>query len=122
VEEINRRNEDMGMPRFTLRVGINTGTVIVGSLGSTERMKYTTVGDVVNTAARLEAFQKKSFREEDRRAYRVLVGAEARERLGPNYRVESLGRHRLPGKSAECAIFSIKSKINYIQRDDGESI
>ena len=112
VEEINRRNEDMGMPRFTLRVGINTGTVIVGSLGSTERMKYTTVGDVVNTAARLEAFQKKNFREEDRRAYRVLVSLETRKRLGADYRIEALGDHRLPGKTSETPLFSIKGKTN----------
>ena len=112
VEDINRRNASTGMPRFTLRVGINTGTVIVGSLGSTERMKYTTVGDVVNTAARLEAFQKKNFREEDRSACRILIGPETRKRLGADYRIEALGDHRLPGKSADIPLFSIKEKNN----------
>jgi class 3 adenylate cyclase len=40
-------------PQVKVRVGIATGRVVAGCLGSAQRMKYTTIGDVVNTAARL---------------------------------------------------------------------
>ncbi len=110
VEAINRENAAKNLPTFTLRVGINTGTVIVGSLGSTERMKYTTVGDVVNTAARLEAFQKRDFKSGRNSAFRILVSEETRNRVKSFFEIEALGAHRLPGKTAKTPIFRIVRK------------
>ena len=43
------------MDRFQMRIGLNTGTVVVGSLGSDLHMEYLAIGDAVNLAARLQS-------------------------------------------------------------------
>ena len=47
-----------GKPEMKVRIGINTGIVVVGNMGSTMRFDYTVIGDNVNLAARLEAANK----------------------------------------------------------------
>ena len=52
--------KQQGMPTARMRIGIFTGPAVAGSLGSAQRLKYTTVGDTVNIAARLESYDKDS--------------------------------------------------------------
>jgi hypothetical protein len=65
-----------------------------------EGRSYTTVGDTVNVAARLESFEKESFaREPEERVVRILVAESTRARLGPQYVSEEIGEMLLKGKS-----------------------
>ena len=99
LEVMNREWEAAGLPRISMRVGISTGEVVAGCLGSTQRMKFTTLGDVVNTAARLETYGKDdpSITAEDSTC-RVLISEETARRLGDAYVVEAVGSLKLKGK------------------------
>ncbi len=107
---LGRLNSDLAshdLPPFRLRIGIATGTAIAGNLGSAQRMKYTTVGDVVNTAARLESFDKDSFRHEAGHEFRVLISESTYHYLVSEYLTTSLGRCKLHGKKKTMAVYRI---------------
>ncbi|MCP3876371.1 MAG: adenylate/guanylate cyclase domain-containing protein [Desulfobacteraceae bacterium] len=55
LEDLNEEIIQSGYPRLEMGIGINTGNVIVGNIGSQLRMKYGIVGSTVNTAARIES-------------------------------------------------------------------
>ncbi len=56
MQEVNRRYVQAGFPAVEMGIGMNTGEVIVGNIGSSKRTKYGVVGRVVNTASRIESY------------------------------------------------------------------
>ncbi|MGD2056350.1 MAG: adenylate/guanylate cyclase domain-containing protein, partial [Gammaproteobacteria bacterium] len=79
-------------------------------------MKYTTIGDTVNTAARLESYGKElPEMEASEGACRILVGESTAMRLGSDYRVESVGRLELKGKAESVSVYKLMGKLQ-----DGE--
>jgi len=58
MQELNANLSDRGLPNIDICIGINTGNMSVGNMGSEFRMAYTAIGDSVNLAARLEALTR----------------------------------------------------------------
>ena len=58
LKELQKKWAREGKPKIEIGVGVNTGEVFVGNIGSVNRMEYTVIGDTVNLASRLESYNK----------------------------------------------------------------
>ena len=56
MNAVNEQNQQVGLPAIEMGIGINTGEVVVGNVGSQKRAKYTVIGNHVNLAARIESY------------------------------------------------------------------
>lgn len=107
VERLNAVWQNQGLPKAGTRIGIFTGSIVAGALGSAERMKYTTVGDVVNIAARLESYDKDLARENP---WRILIGEATLTLLNGQFNTQMIGEAGLKGKNEKIHIYRILSK------------
>jgi adenylate cyclase len=97
-----------GFQPLRMRIGIYTGPVVAGSLGSADRMKYTTLGDTVNTAARLESFSKELHLPHlESRPCRILIGESTRRYLGEQFELQRVGDMELKGKATKITTFCV---------------
>lgn len=58
MEKLNKTWKNLNKPTWITRYGLNSGTAIIGNMGSADRLNYTAIGDAVNLAARLETLNK----------------------------------------------------------------
>ena len=110
-EGIIRINEDLqhrGLPTVHMRIGLFTGPVVAGSLGSSRRLKYTTIGDTVNIAARLESLGPlPTSPGSPNDACRILVGETTRSYTGRQWDMKALGEVQLKGKAHAIKAYQV---------------
>ncbi|MEP6783320.1 MAG: adenylate/guanylate cyclase domain-containing protein [Acidobacteriota bacterium] len=102
LNELNREWAAQGKPQLDIGIGINTGDMIAGNVGSESIMSYTVIGDAVNLGARLESLNKEY-------GTRIIISDSTRQRLKGRYDIHPLGDVIVKGKSLPVAIFEVKS-------------
>ncbi len=105
LERLNSIWTAQNRPAAKMRVGIFTGPLVVGSLGSAQRQEYTVIGDTVNVAARLESFDKTLDAEN---TCRILIGENTFHRLDHNqFHMKKLTGISLKGKVQSLNIYQV---------------
>lgn len=105
---LNDEHARKGLPTVGMRIGIHTGPLIAGCLGSAQRMKYTTIGDTVNTAAHLENFGRGTIAEpQGRRPCRILISEVTAQLVDNCFQLESIGEVALKGKAQALSAFRV---------------
>ena len=97
VGKINEEHRAAGIPEIGIGIGLNTGTMCVGDMGSDIRRSYTVIGDSVNLGSRLEGLSKNYGVE--------IVVSETTRKLAPEFSWQELDKVRVKGKEQAVSIF-----------------
>lgn len=101
LREFNAQNEGVSLPAINIGIGVNTGEVTVGNMGSEKRFDYTVMGDSVNLASRLEELTK---------IYRVniIIGEQTyKEIKASDFLIRELDRVQVKGKKNAVTIYEV---------------
>ncbi len=112
LARINQAREEQGLKSLGIGVGINTGEVIAGNIGSEKRMDFTVVGDSVNLASRLEQLTK-SY------GSMILISDFTYRELGEHFVTRSIDRVRIRGKKKPVQVIEVLGDSDY-QPSEGE--
>ena len=103
LEEFNRQRQEQGEDPIRIGVGVNTGMVVAGTMGSEERLEYTVLGDTVNVAHRLSDMNKE-YAECD-----VFVSADTYQGLDEELqnRARHMGETKVKGRTASVDVYGM---------------
>ncbi len=102
VKAVNTELEGEGMPPLAIGIGIHTGDIVLGTVGSDRRMDTTAIGDTVNVAARLEALTKE-------RGIGILISDDVRRNVTlDNISFIDEGEEHIRGRSQPIHIFDVR--------------
>ena len=110
LKQLNAGWAARGMPTCAMRVGIFTGPLVAGSIGSAERLEFTVLGDTTNTAARLESAGKEVETDETTALCTILIGDATWKRLGGRFTTKLVGPMSLKGKANQIIVHSVLSE------------
>ncbi|MEN9402536.1 MAG: Adenylate cyclase 1 [Verrucomicrobiota bacterium] len=112
---INARYTDKVGVRLEVRIGLNTGEMIVGNLGSSRKKQYTVMGDTVNLASRLEGANK-FF------GTGILIGEETARRVQATMVTRPLARLRVKGKQQAIEVHTVHGEPGSLSPDEKEFV
>jgi len=119
MQQLNTHWRQKGLPEVGMRIGIYTGPAVAGALGGLQRMKYTTVGDTINIASRLESYDKDLGKEA---LCRILIGESTLRHLGPGFRTEAIGEVSLKGKEEKITIYRVLGEEGFPSKPRKEEV
>jgi len=102
LDEINRQWQAHGRPAINVGIGINTGVVVAGNMGSKTRLNYTVIGDGVNLASRLEGLTKTP-----EYATRIIISSTTLAKAKGRYQTRRLGEVAVKGKKKPTEIYAL---------------
>jgi adenylate cyclase len=100
LDDLNAQWEKRGIPALKIGVGIHTGEVIAGIVGTGERKKFDITGDTVNTGSRVEGLNKEL-------GTSILATRETVDKLNGRFRLRSCGEVSVKGKEKQVEVFEI---------------
>ncbi|AGE60353.1 adenylate/guanylyl cyclase [Pelagibacter phage HTVC008M] len=103
TDKIKEEFKQKGLPDINIGSGVNTGTCIVGNMGSEARLDYSVIGDAVNLAARLEA-QTRNYKDEKGKVTPTLYSSYTKEQL-TNIKSVEVDKIKVKGKEELITIF-----------------
>ena len=107
TEELKKSFKERGLPEINIGSGVNTGTCIVGNMGSDSRFDYSVIGDAVNLAARLEA-QTRNYKKEDGGIVNTLYSSYTMDQIDiPSEEVDQI---KVKGKDELITIYKPKDE------------
>ncbi|MGA8539715.1 MAG: adenylate/guanylate cyclase domain-containing protein [Terriglobales bacterium] len=105
LEELNRKWAEQGRRPIAIGIGLNTGPVNVGNMGSDKRLAWTVMGDNVNLASRLEGMTKQY------RA-RVIISESTYDQVAHQFVAREVDRIRVKGKKQPVVIYELLAPIS----------
>lgn len=100
LQQLRNDWQQRGLPLLSMRIGINSGLAVVGNIGSSDRLDYTMIGDMVNLAARLEGANKYY-------GSGILVSEYTHQRIDGLFVCRELDKVRVQGKRQAVAIYEV---------------
>ena len=109
--DMNAKWRREGKPEIAIGIGINTGTMAVGNMGSAARFDYTVLGDQVNYGARLEALTKDY-------GVGILVGEATAKAAGDKFVFRELDLVRVKGRHAAAPVYELLGRAGEAKLDE----
>ncbi len=118
VKQLNQRRVNRGEAPFIVGIGINTGPVTAGALGTTDRLHYTIIGDTVNTTSRLEGITRQLGQVNATIISQHTLFA-LRDRRH-KFRLVPMGTHTVKGKVEQLLVYQLQPAEETYEQVDGD--